>query len=292
MDDFDRRILGALEFDPDRTHTVLAKMLKMRASTVAYRLEKLKEQKTLRRGALINPWKIGFTNVAVYFSLRASTDRALQNLLSDIVQHDRTIWLGSLAGDFQFGLSFLTRRLGEVIDFLGSLADKHHMIIWQKEIVPRMALHCFPRSYLSADSIAKKRVMISMTSNEEPALGVDAFDLQLLSAISEGTWRSIRQLAELVAGPPATVDRRIRRLIELKVIERLVYSVNPESLGVTSYRVLLGTERLETSARTLVLNFCRSHQAVIRVFEGIGTWDFEIDLEAAHPVEIQRFTRQ
>lgn len=64
---------------------------------------------------------------------------------------------------------------------------------------------------------------------EDPVL--DELDLRLLAELQRDAARSNQALADAVAVSPATTLRRVRRLVELGVIERQVALLQPERLA-------------------------------------------------------------
>jgi Lrp/AsnC family transcriptional regulator, leucine-responsive regulatory protein len=67
---------------------------------------------------------------------------------------------------------------------------------------------------------------------------LDATDLRLLAVLQRDASLSNQQLAELTEISPATAHRRVRRLRELGVIERLVAQLSPDRLALAGCPVL------------------------------------------------------
>jgi len=67
---------------------------------------------------------------------------------------------------------------------------------------------------------------------------LDATDLRLLAVLQRDASLSNQQLAELVEVSPATAHRRVRRLRELGLIERVVAQLSPDRLALAGCPVL------------------------------------------------------
>ena len=67
---------------------------------------------------------------------------------------------------------------------------------------------------------------------------LDATDLSLLAVLQRDASLSNQQLAELTEISPATAHRRVRRLRELGVIERVVAQLSPDRLALSGCPVL------------------------------------------------------
>jgi DNA-binding Lrp family transcriptional regulator len=67
---------------------------------------------------------------------------------------------------------------------------------------------------------------------------LDVTDLRLLAVLQRDASLSNQQLAELVEVSPATAHRRVRRLSELGVIERVVAQLSPDRIALSGCPVL------------------------------------------------------
>lgn len=68
-------------------------------------------------------------------------------------------------------------------------------------------------------------------SSAEPAISLDAVDRRLLNLLQEDAWLTNQALAERAHISPPTCLRRVKRLLEAKVIERTIAIVAPEKVG-------------------------------------------------------------
>ena len=122
-------------------------------------------------------------------------------------------------------------------------------------------------------------------------VSLDSLDIDILWHLSNSEWRSLRHLSELVKAAPSTVERRVEALVKSEIV-RLIYGMNPEHLGVASYRLLLRTERIDSRLTEKVFEFCRSQPSTIMLFESVGPWDYEIDIESEHPDSVRKFQQE
>jgi DNA-binding Lrp family transcriptional regulator len=112
-----------------------------------------------------------------------------------------------------------------------------------------------------------------------PAYELDDADTQLVWALGNRAYDSIRELARFLGMPLATVDRRMKRLKEAGVVQGLFYDLNTTRIGVQSFRVLITIQGLSCSVRKEFAKVCAEHELVTYLVEALGSWDFEVGLE-------------
>lgn len=70
-----------------------------------------------------------------------------------------------------------------------------------------------------------------MESSAKPAVSLDAVDRRLLNLLQEDAWLTNQALAERAHISAPTCLRRVKRLLQAKVIERMIAVVAPEKVG-------------------------------------------------------------
>jgi len=108
---------------------------------------------------------------------------------------------------------------------------------------------------------------------------IDLLDHNILVRLVNGPFESLRGLARDLSEPFSTVERRVRRLRESGVIAGFLYSVDPDKLGIISYRLLVVTESINQSLESKLKSFALQNPHVIRFIQALGTFDFEFDVE-------------
>jgi Lrp/AsnC family leucine-responsive transcriptional regulator len=119
---------------------------------------------------------------------------------------------------------------------------------------------------------------------------LDDFDLCLIDAIQRNNRLTVGELAEKVCLSPSSVQRRLRRLREHKIIHAEVALVSPETLGrgLTSIvEVSLDTDRAE-----VIEDFARAILAapeVMQAYYVTGNADFVLVITARDMADYEQF---
>jgi Lrp/AsnC family leucine-responsive transcriptional regulator len=104
---------------------------------------------------------------------------------------------------------------------------------------------------------------------------MDSYDRQIVAALQEDADRTADQLSESVALSPSAIQRRIRRLKENGVIQRIVAVANPRSLGApTFFIVSLQVERERPELLAQLRRWLASEPQVQQAYYVTGESDF------------------
>ena len=104
---------------------------------------------------------------------------------------------------------------------------------------------------------------------------LDRFDRQLLNLLQQDAAQTAEQMAETVPLSPSAIQRRIRRLRELGVIQREVAIVEPNHVG--RYTTFVVSVRVERERPELLAQFRKwlvEQEHVQQVFYVTGDADF------------------
>jgi|GEM_PF-2072541 len=274
----DHEILARIEFAPTLTAAELAKDLGMRPSTVAHRIRIFEEQGLIARKALINPWGLGMTPIAIFFSLRSGIRGQQAKVLRAIVNHPNVTWCGLLSGEFHCGVTLLVRKIDELAVFLDRIGKDGDALIAEKTFAPRRRVTFFSRRYLDQRYAQTRSITFEPV---EPVVELDELDKQLLQRLAVKTYGSLRIIAQDLKAAPSTIERRIKQLEEHQVIAGWINQIDSTRLGMTSYRLLITTERFNTGLRAQLERFAQKNSGVVLLVEAMGTFDFELELEVS-----------
>ena len=123
--------------------------------------------------------------------------------------------------------------------------------------------------------------------------GLDEFDLKLLAAIQANSRLTADQLAEKICLSPSSVQRRLRRLRERKIIQAEVAIVSPDSVGrslTLIVEVMLDTDRTE-----VIEQFQRAVQGapeVMQAYYVTGNADFILVITAKDMQDYEAFAQR
>lgn len=272
----ERDIFSIVEFDLEMPAAAIAKKLRIPVASVHYTLKRLRESETIKPRCFINSCMLGFLDIGFYFSLAEQSSRSRQALIQRFRNHPSVAHIGSLLGDFQYIAVFMCRDLTHFSSLISELTGARDEVISDKQIIPRLACARFTRKYLNPKLAKRSSMQLRATG---PALELDEVDTRLVWALGNRPYESIRELARFLGSPLATVDRRMKRLQDMGVVQGFFYDLNTTRIGVQSFRVLITIQGLSCSVRSEFAKVCAEHPLVTYLIEALGSWDFEVGVE-------------
>lgn len=284
-----RQLLAHLEFSPSLAVPEIAKRVGQKSSSVSYLVRQLWEEGLVNQRAFVNAYALGFSEVAIYFSLTEQTAEARQTLFQKIVEHDRVIFFGSLLGDYHYVIVFLCRSLNEIQDFMRELFVGSGDLFSDKLVAPRLSSNRYPRKYF-APNLPRHAAITAQTTPEITTL--DDLDTAILHRIGNHGFDSLRSVAREIGSPFSTVERRVDRLVKNQVISGFYLNIAESALGVQFFRLLIAKKAICSSTRDRLFQFCEQHPQVVYLIEALGAWDYEIGIEVNDSEEVTKFIEE
>jgi DNA-binding Lrp family transcriptional regulator len=125
LDETDHRILSIMALHPSATTAAVARYAGMKASSLAYRLEKLTEQGVLRGQIyLLNCAAIGILVYRVMIVERGLSLEQRTLLVKYLSSHPNVVALLTCAGGWDYEIRFETETVESLEDFCESIIDK------------------------------------------------------------------------------------------------------------------------------------------------------------------------
>lgn len=137
------------------------------------------------------------------------------------------------------------------------------------------------RREMTARRAATRRNGLSRLLESARPMDLDRFDRQLLNLVQEDAAQTAERLAEQVALSPSAIQRRLRRLRELGVIERETAVVDPRKVGRPTFFIAsLQIERERPELLTQLRAWLAEHEQVQQAFYVTGEADFVLVVTA------------
>ena len=276
LSDKEATILATAELRAQAPIEVLRKESGYREHIVRHALRRLREREVIRPLPVINLHQIGFSVYNVFFSSAALGKAARQALIRSFVSAPEVMWVGEFGGEYHYGVAFCAQRPAHVIDFLQGISRKHKDVFHEKAVSLTISSTLYPRRYLTNRKLSVEPIHIRYTN--EP-VEVDELDMRVLGALSTFGDLSHRQLASKVRVPLSTLELRIRKLREKKVIVGDIYVVSPSKFDRQSYKLLIYTKGIDPELSKKMHAFCSQHPDIVYLFECFGVWGFEMGVE-------------
>ena len=223
-------------------------------------------------------YRLGWHRFAFYCSLEGCTPEQRRAFISAVVNSDHVAYLCEVAGDYEYELSFLALSPAGALEELARIVSSCKVRFFSKELAVRTHIALYPRKYLSSKKPKVSKLEYGSTSKRFEA---DPLDHAILRELSCGERKTLQEIAALLKQPRSTVERRVSRMSDEKVIVGSMFSTRPAVYGSRSYKLLVLTRGLGDDTASLLNSFADRHPHCTYVHQLFGTWDYEIGIEAA-----------
>jgi len=272
----EKKLLGVLSRIGHAPVTMLARKSGMREHSVRYALEKL-----IARGALsffpcVNCGILGYTAYSMYFSLSAGHVADRQRVLKHLIDSESVSWLAELGGDYQYGITFLAETASEFLLFLENLSAMTKVQFTEKAISVEFNLRYFPLKHFGSPS---DQLAVDVFDSSVKTISIDEQDRKILSMLTSSGDVARAVVARALGIPASTLDARIARMAEKKVIADFVYFLNPEKLGLRSYKLLVYGRGLSKALTKALAEFAHREPNISLFVHAAGSWDYELNVD-------------
>ncbi|MGV8142188.1 MAG: Lrp/AsnC family transcriptional regulator [Candidatus Pacearchaeota archaeon] len=274
LDLYDWKMLYELDKDSSQDVSKLAKTLRRSKQFIAYRMKRLEEEKIIEGyHAIVDMSKLGYFTFRVYFKFQQMSDVDGKEFVEYVKTHHSQVWtITAMHGKWDYAIFLGVKTIAEFHRVWDEILRKYKRHIKQYNVAVYAPIHNFNRKFFVE---ATKPVVerIYGVGQEEK---IDATDLSLIDMYSKQVRISSITLGEKLGISDDAVRKRIKSLVERKIIVGYKLGLNLEKLGYTGYRVDL--QLTSTHRNTELFEFCRNHRYIYQVNKSIGGADFEIEV--------------
>lgn len=275
-------VLANLELNAEMPLNEFSRALGLPPNTVRYTIDRLLEKNLARYYPWIDPYPLGYRLINVFFSVNQGPEAHTKKLLEIITKHPQVTWLRELGGKYQYCISFVTRRIHDLMEFLENTAQSCPNTIRTKSIMDQLALVIFPAKFLSEKIIGARSIARGL---DVKLFQADEIDHKILGSLIHGN-HSRRELSRALGLPASTIDARFTHLRKAGVFKNFVYLRNLLNMHTSEFKINLTVMNRTRAFRDSLLQFSIRHPHVIFWVEMIGEWDFELDIEVSDASQV------
>ena len=274
--DVEAKVLSAIGLFSDRPLVELARASKLRTHVFRHALDSLFERQMLNRRVIINPCRLGYSIYGLWFSLKPRAGRVHRQLVSHLVASPLVGYVGEFEGEYAYKIDVYCRSAAGFSDFLGEISEKFGDIFAKREMACSISIWDYALKFLAPD---KPRPICLGIGFEEETIEVEPRDHEILRMLSVINNESHTSLARRLGIAPTTLEYRIKRLREERVI--IGYHIVPEvermrGMGLSMHVHRIKLTRLDRHTRERVLAFAISDPAVYTCTQSVGAFDAEL----------------
>jgi DNA-binding Lrp family transcriptional regulator len=282
-------VLACIEMRADLPIADVAQETGYQPHTVRYHISSLEDHGIIKRAPFINIVPAGYTNFGIFFSIAVESKDSTPALIEQLMAAKEVTWLAEMGGDYQYGMAVCVKQVYEVQELLSKLSLRFHNLFFDKSVACQFSATAFARGYLSSKRYKSAPLSVADTGTQ---VVLDELDQKILGSLTRLEYKSNRQLARLMGLPLSTLDARLKKLREKNVLLGYVYEVDSAIFGMQTYTYLIYAKGADRRFGDELYQFAAEHPAVSYLYQCLGSWDFELNVEISDGKEIAELTRQ
>jgi DNA-binding Lrp family transcriptional regulator len=281
----DKQILYELDKNARLSYSALAKKVLLKQNSVMYRIEQLKERGIIKGfRTIIDVGKLGYITSNLFFDLQNITPEKENQIIEFLKSNNNVNWVASVEGDYNIGVSIITKNVGEIKLIWEDLMRRYMNYIAKRRFTILFNMSYFSRAYLIDAKINHHEIEIVT----EPKLeAVDLIDMKIIAILNNDCRTKIVDISRKIEITPKTVISRIKNLEEKKIIRGYKVSIDIEQLGYETYKICFMLNNLTRDKIVSFLRYAKDHPNITFYIRDIGGEDFEIQVEVKNSSELR-----
>ncbi|MEY4668716.1 MAG: hypothetical protein RL518_1415 [Pseudomonadota bacterium] len=287
LNENERRFIVYASLNADRSVKELAEKLELREHTVRHMKDSLVNRGILQPLYKIDTYRIGYTDFRVFLSDVAEPTPVRLDFERRAVHHRNVYWMARMTGAFKYALTFLAKDPCEMIDFFAEVQPPNKGFFANRTIGIAGEWTVFSPNFLAPQ--IKARDMTTLTARDRLATSLDETDERILMTMAANPAGTVASFARATGMKASSLQYRIDKLREMRIILGQTYLLNCERLGIQIYRVMIIERTLSQQQRQQLRAYVCSHPNVCAFLVSTGGWDYELRFEAESSEVLEDF---
>jgi DNA-binding Lrp family transcriptional regulator len=231
----DRKILYHLDLNSRQSFRSIGRKVGLNKDVVASRVKKLQEKGIIVRfNTLIDTLKLGYSCMRFYFKYQYITPEIKKEIIDHFVNFKRTEIVASLEGGIELCVIMLSKNVSEIHSFWQKTLSKYRDYFAKQTIAPFMGENIYAKSFLLDENCDRINLIVRRGGE---IVDYDNLDFQILQILAQNSRTPTIDIAKKLNVTTTTISKRIKRLVELRVILRYHIAINWEIIGYKWFKV-------------------------------------------------------
>ncbi len=276
-------LLARAGLHADAPITEIAKIAKLQVHTARYHLARLQDQGVISPTLVVDTYSLGWQRVQVLLSLASPRPENRKRFIAALIAHPNVGFLAETAGDYDLEMVLLVRGLDEVGRVLQEAGCEQSVRVVGKGVAAHQVVSLFPRKYLAPQWTVRESLTVQAGG---PAIAIDSMDHNLLCEMSVTPLAPQQELARKLGVSAVTINHRLKKLRQSKVIRGVIWSVHGHKVGSQNFIFLLETHGFDSKLGDQIFEYAKKHPCCTNYRHTLGNWDFEIGAEVPETAEV------
>ena len=290
MDLKDKKIINALESYARKPFSKVAKEVGLSRELVAYRYKRLCDNGIIHSSyALMDPAKIGFGIFRVLFRLATTKEGETAKLVEYFGKDNSVMWFASVGGRWDLIAEFLFGNAFEFNEKLNEVLKKFKENVLDYDVSIVLTIKFYEIAYLLPRKEERK---IKEIGGKIDNVKLHSADRKILNELKNNARATSIQLSKKLGMSRNTINSRINRLSEKKVLLGFKLFPNHSKIGKQQYKILINLRNFGLLTEKKFFSFAEANKSTLYALKNFGKWNAEIEVAVKDAEEVQNVSAQ
>ena len=282
----DTKIIRELDLNPKIATSALAKKVHLSQQVVDYRIKKLQEMGILKHfGTIINLSKLALQQYRVLFTLGDVTENEKKQILSYLKKHPQIFWAAIIGSKWDLFVVVLVKDYQDFENFLDEIFQKFSQKVKDYNAMYVLNHQFYGHGYLYQSN---KQLAITLNYSTSVTQQIDELDHQILTNIQSSCRLSSLELGKRSNTTYKTIQNRIKKLEQQKVIEGYRIFLKSSEYGYNAYMLFISFNNYGREAEKKILSYAKEHPNITQAVKLFGQWSLQFHLRVKEYEDLQK----
>jgi Lrp/AsnC family transcriptional regulator for asnA, asnC and gidA len=276
LDSKDHKIIYHLFLNSRESFSAIGKKVGLPKTVVKYRIDRLVKEKIIQNfNAMIDVFKLGYTVYRLNFVFQYASPEK-ENEIIDYFKNYKNTWSASSAkGRYDFTTTILIKNQNEFYSFYEETLKRYRYFLKEINFSQLYEKFGYKHATLFSESnhTDEKAYEYRFTGQ---TIEIDNVDYKILSILSKNSRTPSIDIAKKINITSTTVLNRIKKLIELSIIQRYSVTIDMNKLGYKTFNVNLSLRNYDK--KKYIIRYLSNIPFIWEVHKAVGGCDLELSV--------------
>jgi len=275
LDTIDKNILYQLDLNSRQTITNIGKKINLPKANVSFRIKRLKKLGVIKNFyTVIDTFKLGYTSQRFYVVFENINQDVKKEIINYFVKNKYTWWVGTTSGRFDLLVIIWVKNINEFYNFWEKTLYKYRRYFAQQIFSHYSQLYHYRFSFLLDNYPKKDREDFEIVGGGSE-VDYDDLDFKILKLLATNSRIMNVEMIEKLNVSGKTIRDRIKKLMDLKVIQGFRTHIDYSKLGYEYFKVDI--DLIDYSNLRKIISYIKKNPNLILIDRSAGYADLELE---------------
>jgi len=231
----DRKILYQLDMDSRQSFRNIGRKVGLSKDVVAGRVKRLTENGIIKRFfTYYDILQLGLNYLRFYFKFQYVTPEIKKEIIDHFMKNDNVKYLFTTEGSYDLGVSMMVEAISDIYPLWKKTLEKYGDYFLDQVFSAYMGELIYGHAFLLEGIETPERIPLRRNLGR---VKIDNLDLDILKILVSDSRTPTVEIAKKLNSNVTTINSRIKRLIQLKVILGYTIELDLDKIGYQVWKV-------------------------------------------------------